>query len=123
MMSLSQVGARRPAIVLRKSMRKPEPGAPYIITALARQRSKIPGRFMRRTARRLRIALFAASLLAMAAPACKAAGLKIGLAADVSSLDPHYLNIAPNISLASHLFDTLVLVDASGKLVPGLATS
>ncbi len=78
---------------------------------------------MRRTARRIGIALIAASLLAMAAPASTAAELKVGLAADVSSLDPHYLNIAPNISLASHLFDTLVLVDAGGKLVPGLATS
>ena len=77
---------------------------------------------MRRTARRLS-ALLAASLLAVAVPASAAAGLKIGLSADVSSLDPHYLNIAPNISLASHLFDTLVLVDANGKLVPGLAIS
>jgi peptide/nickel transport system substrate-binding protein len=78
---------------------------------------------MRRTARRLSIALLAAGLLATAATAGRAAELKIGLAADVSSLDPHYLNIAPNISLASHLFDTLVLVDADGKLVPGLALS
>lgn len=78
---------------------------------------------MRRKARTLSIALLLASLLAMAAPAGRAAELKIGLAADVSSLDPHYLNIAPNINLASHLFDTLVLVDASGKLIPGLATS
>ncbi|MFZ6772586.1 ABC transporter substrate-binding protein [Undibacterium sp. SXout7W] len=52
-----------------------------------------------------------------------AADLKIGLAADVSSLDPHYLNIAPNISFASHLFDALVHIDANGRLIPGLATS
>ena len=78
---------------------------------------------MRRTACRYRIALLAASLLTLVASTSIAAELKIGLAADVSSLDPHYLNIAPNISLASHLFDTLVLVDADGKLVPGLATS
>ncbi|MET0961876.1 MAG: ABC transporter substrate-binding protein, partial [Noviherbaspirillum sp.] len=78
---------------------------------------------MHRTARKLSIALFAASLTAFAVPVAGAAELKIGLAADVSSLDPHYLNIAPNISLASHLFDTLVLVDAGGKLIPGLATS
>lgn len=78
---------------------------------------------MRRTARRLSIALLTAGLLATGAPAGSAAELKIGLAADVSSLDPHYLNIAPNISLGSHLFDTLVLVDPDGKLVPGLATS
>ncbi|MFL6716429.1 MAG: ABC transporter substrate-binding protein, partial [Burkholderiaceae bacterium] len=75
---------------------------------------------MQKTARTLRIALLAASLMAASA---FAADLKIGLAADVSSLDPHYLNIAPNISLSSHLFDTLVLVDANGKLIAGLATS
>ncbi|MES2071965.1 MAG: ABC transporter substrate-binding protein [Pseudomonadota bacterium] len=56
-------------------------------------------------------------------PPAYAADLKIGLAADVSSLDPHYLNIAPNISFASHLFDALVHVDANGRLIPGLATS
>ncbi|MES2831043.1 MAG: ABC transporter substrate-binding protein [Pseudomonadota bacterium] len=53
----------------------------------------------------------------------RAAELKIGLAADVSSLDPHFLNIGPNIALSSHLFDALVNVDAAGKLVPGLALS
>lgn len=53
----------------------------------------------------------------------RAAELKIALAADVSSLDPHYLNIAPNVAFASHLFDALVNVDADGHLVPGLAVS
>lgn len=52
-----------------------------------------------------------------------AADLKIGLAADISSLDPHYVNIAPNIALSSHVFDAMVHVDASGKLIPGLAVS
>ncbi|MDY7578869.1 ABC transporter substrate-binding protein [Herbaspirillum sp. RTI4] len=52
-----------------------------------------------------------------------AAELKIGLFADISSLDPHFNNIAPNISLSSHFFDALVNVDANGQLIPGLATS
>lgn len=52
-----------------------------------------------------------------------AAELKIGLAADVSSLDPHYLNVASNVAFSSHVFDALVNIDADGKLVPGLATS
>jgi peptide/nickel transport system substrate-binding protein len=73
-------------------------------------------------------AMFAAALIALAAyssyaPAASAADLKIGLSADVSSLDPHYLNIAPNISFSSHLFDALVHVDPNGRLIPGLATS
>lgn len=67
------------------------------------------------------IPLLAALLLAPA-PAT-AAEINIGLAADVSSLDPHYLNVASNITVASHFFDTLVAVDADGKLVPGLAQS
>lgn len=70
-------------------------------------------------ARRLLLAL--SGLLAFAASTTGATELTLGLAADVSSLDPHYLNVAPNIVAASHFFDTLVQVDADGKLVPGLA--
>lgn len=53
----------------------------------------------------------------------EAAELRLGLAAEVSSLDPHYLNAAPNIALSSHLYDTLVGVDREGRLVPALALS
>ncbi|MDO8301323.1 ABC transporter substrate-binding protein [Lacisediminimonas sp.] len=58
----------------------------------------------------------------LAGPA-QAAPLKLALAAEVSTLDPHYLNIAPNVAFSSHLFDALVLVDHNGGLIPGLATS
>jgi len=53
----------------------------------------------------------------------RAAELRIGLAADVTSLDPHYLNVAPNNNAAWHVFDALVHVDANARLVPGLAVS
>lgn len=66
--------------------------------------------------------LAAAAMASVVSPA-HAAELKIGLYADVSTLDPHFNNIAPNISLSSHLFDALVNVDQNGKLIPGLATS
>lgn len=74
------------------------------------------------------IAVAAAGLMTLSAgltglSSAAAADLKIGLAADVSSLDPHYLNIASNVAFSSHLFDALVHVDANGKLIPGLATS
>lgn len=75
---------------------------------------------------RLRIAMLGLALtfaIAAAPVRAIAAELKIGLAADVSSLDPHFVNIAPNIAVASHFFDALVNVDAAGKLVPGLALS
>ena len=69
-------------------------------------------------ARRLLLS-FLLPLLLLASPALRAAGLSVGLAADVSSLDPHYLNAAPNIAVASHFFETLVAVDKDGQLVPG----
>ncbi len=52
-----------------------------------------------------------------------AAELRIGLAADVTSLDPHFLNVAPNNNAAWHVFDALVHVDVNVRLVPGLAVS
>jgi peptide/nickel transport system substrate-binding protein len=69
----------------------------------------------------LRRFLFA--LIAAFAISAHAAELRIGLAADVTSLDPHYLNVAPNNNAAWHIFDTLVHVDANARLVPGLAVS
>ncbi|WP_241687814.1 ABC transporter substrate-binding protein [Janthinobacterium sp. 17J80-10] len=69
------------------------------------------------------VAVLALSAGLVATAPAQAADLRIGLAADVSSLDPHYLNIAPNIALASHLFDTLVAVSPDGQLIPGLASS
>lgn len=66
-------------------------------------------------------------LLAICSVLCSAtasaAQISIGLAADVSSLDPHYLDVAPNIAMSAHFFDTLVEVDGAGRLIPGLATS
>ncbi|MBI5912710.1 MAG: ABC transporter substrate-binding protein [Betaproteobacteria bacterium] len=52
-----------------------------------------------------------------------AAELRIGLGADVTSLDPHFLNLAPNNNAAWHVFDALVHVDANARLAPGLAVS
>ena len=60
---------------------------------------------------------------ACTALASHGAELRIGLAADVTSLDPHYVNLAPNNSAASHVFDALVHVDANARLAPGLALS
>lgn len=52
-----------------------------------------------------------------------AQSLRIGLAADVTSIDPHYINLIPNNNIAEHIFDKLVRMDADSRLVPGLATS
>lgn len=55
--------------------------------------------------------------------AAHAASLSIGMAGDVTSIDPHFHNVAPNASVADHLFDTLVAKDPQMRLVPGLALS
>src|SRR3977135_894344 len=52
-----------------------------------------------------------------------AADLRIGLAADVPSMDPHFLNLQPNINIAWHVFDALTHVDEDARLIPGLAAS
>jgi peptide/nickel transport system substrate-binding protein len=49
--------------------------------------------------------------------------LRIGVSAPVTSIDPHYHNLAPNNSLAQQIFDRLVEMDVHQRPVPGLATS
>jgi peptide/nickel transport system substrate-binding protein len=71
--------------------------------------------------RRLLRLLFAGSIL-WGLPA-HGAELRIGLAADVTSMDPHFLSIAPNINIAWHVFDALTHVDEDARLIPGLAVS
>ncbi len=52
-----------------------------------------------------------------------AADLRIGMSADVTSVDPHFTNITPNNTIGWHVFDALTHVDADARLVPGLAES
>lgn len=52
-----------------------------------------------------------------------AAGLRIGLSGEVSSLDPHFLASQPNLTVARHVFESLTDVDAQTRLIPGLAES
>lgn len=66
--------------------------------------------------------LFMALLLAWVKPA-GAEDLKIGLSADVTSMDPHFVNIAPNIAFGWHVFDALTHTDKNARLIPGLALS
>ena len=52
-----------------------------------------------------------------------AAELRIGLSADVTSVDPHFHNLGPNNLVGWHVFDALTRVDENARLVPGLAES
>ncbi len=64
--------------------------------------------------------LACALLLSGAAPA---ADLSIALGGDVTSIDPHFHNLTPNNNIGAHVFDTLVMKEAGGRINPGLAES
>ncbi len=49
--------------------------------------------------------------------------LKVAVAADVTSIDPHFFNLFPNNNIAEHIFDKLVQMDPDSRMIPGLATS
>ncbi len=55
--------------------------------------------------------------------AAQAQGLKIGMSADVTSMDPHFYNATPNNTIAFHVFEALLGRTADGKLAPQLAES
>ena len=66
--------------------------------------------------------IVAAAMLCFAGVAA-AEELRVGIAAEPTSIDPHYHNQTSNNSLASEIFDALTLQDANQKLLPGLAES
>jgi peptide/nickel transport system substrate-binding protein len=68
---------------------------------------------------RVGLALFAA---AAAIASASAADLTIGLATDITAIDPHYHNVTPNNGAASHIFGYLVERNEKSQLQPGLAT-
>jgi peptide/nickel transport system substrate-binding protein len=68
-----------------------------------------------------RVALAALTAAFIATPAA-AADLAIGLATDITSLDPHFHNVTPNNNVGFHIFGYLVERDQKLHLVPGLAT-
>ena len=76
----------------------------------------------RRLAAILAVAASVAIGVAPVAPAA-AQELKIAVAADVTSIDPHFFNLFPNNNIAEHIFDKLVQMDADSRMIPGLATS
>ncbi|HSV20850.1 MAG TPA: ABC transporter substrate-binding protein [Casimicrobiaceae bacterium] len=49
--------------------------------------------------------------------------LRIAVAADVTSIDPHFFNLFPNNNIAEHIFGKLVEMDPDSHMIPGLATS
>jgi peptide/nickel transport system substrate-binding protein len=68
------------------------------------------------------LGLSAPVALALASPSV-AQELKIGVASEVTSIDPHFHNVGPNNSLRQHIFEGLVANDEQQRLVPSLAAS
>ena len=65
-------------------------------------------------------ALAAAAVLALPVAAQQIA---IGLAADVTSIDPHYHVLGPNQNISEHVFEALIGKDEKQRLKPALALS
>lgn len=65
----------------------------------------------------------AAGTIAMTPGAAQAEDLTIALAAEATSMDPHFHNLTPNNQVARHIFDNLIKQDEKQRLIPGLATA
>ncbi|HEX6142535.1 MAG TPA: ABC transporter substrate-binding protein, partial [Geminicoccaceae bacterium] len=61
-------------------------------------------------------------LAAGLASAASAEDLIIGLASDITSVDPHFHNLGPNNAFGQHVFDRLINQGPNQELEPGLAT-
>ncbi|MBI3935908.1 MAG: ABC transporter substrate-binding protein [Betaproteobacteria bacterium] len=64
----------------------------------------------------------AACLICWFASAVGADELRIGLSADVTTFDPHFVAAQPNLTAQHHVFDSLVHVDERGRPIPVLAS-
>jgi peptide/nickel transport system substrate-binding protein len=72
--------------------------------------------------KRLFALLASLATVAAAAPSL-AQSITIGLAADVTSIDPHFHLLTPNASLGEHVFGLLIPKDENQRMKPGLAVS
>src|SRR5580700_483205 len=61
--------------------------------------------------------------LAFAATAASAADLRIGVASEVTTLDPHFFHLTSNTEIHKAIYSGLVTQDADMKVVPDLAVS
>ena len=70
----------------------------------------------------MRLARAVALLACLAAPAA-AQDLRVAVESGPTSNDPHYHSLITNIAFSRHVFEPLVVQDATQKLTPGLALS
>ncbi|MFD1378730.1 ABC transporter substrate-binding protein [Fodinicurvata halophila] len=69
-----------------------------------------------------RLLMATAFVVSFAAAPAAAEDLTIALAAEPTSVDPHYHNLTPNNALTRHIFEPLIKQDENQSLEPGLAT-
>lgn len=69
------------------------------------------------------IAVLASAVLLAGLPPAAAKTLRIGVAAETTSIDPHFQDIGPNYTIKQHLFDSLIHSGPKQDLKPGLATA
>lgn len=67
--------------------------------------------------------LAALATLTLAAAPLSADSLRLALAGEHQSMDPHFSRTSPNQNTAAHIFDTLVTIDANMQRQPALALS
>ena len=62
-------------------------------------------------------------VLSVASALASAADLRIGLSADVTTMDPHFVAAQPNLTVQQHVFEGLVRIDEKGRVTPGIAAA
>ncbi len=67
--------------------------------------------------------LAGAALLALGVSLAQAQEFKIGLSADIATVDPHFANQDSVSAVCSHIYEPLVVLDPDARLAPGLALS
>ena len=72
---------------------------------------------------RLIVGMLGVTMTVFVAGAAGAQELRIGLAAEPTSIDPHYHNLTPNNGFSRNVFDGLINPDDKQRLQPGLAVS
>ena len=78
---------------------------------------------MRKNLLKSMLGVVAAMLAGAAAPThATAEDLMVGLGTSVTSIDPHFHNLASNIKISHHIYERLIEQDEQQRLHPGLAT-
>ena len=68
-------------------------------------------------------AAVAALALGLLATPASTQDLRLAVSSPISSVDPHYQNLVPNLAVSQHIFDALLVMSNDSKIRPALAES